>query len=663
MKITKYKWPAKPWKGFGSSPWGYNVDTEDKDLLIPIEDHLDALEYAKILVDNKCSLREVAAWLSEATGTSLTYEGMKYRIRKDAAEHLKNVESGTANLPLAGVMPEPMSGTKGLTRGLTTEDKIKMGKTVEERKMIEMQEKRKRANQNATRYKNKVKELEYKRDRLAGLPEDATPVEIEEEVQAIRESMNEEVVFRPNPGPQTAFLAASEDEVFYGGARGGGKTYSLIVDPLRHCTNGNHRALFIRRTMPELRDIIFKTKMLYPKAFKGAKWKDQDKTWYFPSGARIEFGFAENMQDALRYQGQSYSWVGFDELPQFPDSSIYDFIKTSARSTDPTLPVHIRATGNPGNIGSAWVKRDFIDPAPANTTFYNEVSYFDEIKRKNITTRMSRRYIPAKVWDNPYLAEQGNYVAQLASMPTHLRKQFLEGDWDTVADGAFPEFNRAVHVVEPFKVPYSWMKFRSADWGFNTPFCCLWMASDYDDNIYVYREYYGKGILADEWGRNIVDMELGETIHYGKLDGSTDQSRGDSGPSIYETINREVKLRGGVPFSFADRSPGSRAAGKQEVHKRLALRENGRVDVDGNPIKQPSLFIFNTCTDLIRTLPMLPVDPLDPEKVAKKNTEDHAYDALHYGLRSRPMNPSKVHDMQDFRRENQPKIADERFGY
>ena len=120
----------------------------------------------------------------------------------------------------------------------------------------------------------------------------------------------QDVIFNPNTGPQTQFLAASEREVFYGGARGGGKSYAMLVDPLRYCHRATHRALLIRRTMPELRDLINHSQRLYSRAFPGAKWREQEKEWRFPSGAKIEFGYAENMTDVLRYQGQSYTWIG-----------------------------------------------------------------------------------------------------------------------------------------------------------------------------------------------------------------------------------------------------------------------------------------------------------------------------------------------------------------
>lgn len=126
--------------------------------------------------------------------------------------------------------------------------------------------------------------------------------------------------------------------------------------------------------MPELRDIINHTQQIYPKAYPGARWREQEKEWRFPSGARIEFGYAESRADALRYQGQAYSWIGIDELPQYPDEAILNDLTGSLRSVDPDIPIYLRATGNPGNIGSPWVKSRYIDRAPSNTRFYREVS-------------------------------------------------------------------------------------------------------------------------------------------------------------------------------------------------------------------------------------------------------------------------------------------------
>jgi hypothetical protein len=431
---------------------------------------------------------------------------------------------------------------------------------------------------------------------------------------------SQKIIFKPNVGPQTDFLAAPEREVFYGGARGGGKSYAMLIDPLRYCHKAGHRALLLRRTMPELRDIINHSQRLYSQAFPGAKWREQEKEWRFPSGAKIEFGYAENMTDALRYQGQSYTWIGIDELPQYPSPDIYNFLRSSLRSVDPSIPVYLRATGNPGNVGSQWVREMFVNPAVPNTTF--DIKIDTPVGTKIIT----RRFIPAKLQDNPYLMQTDDYYAMLASLPDIQKKQFLDGDWDAFEDSAFPEFKKDIHIVEPFEIPKGWQRFRAADWGYSSPACCLWFAIDYDNNLWVYRELYTQKITADIFAQKVLELEQGEYIRYGVLDASTWAKRGDVGPSIAETM-----IQQGCRWRPSDRTPKSRINGKLEIHKRFKF-----TDDEG---KEPGLRFFSTCRNLIRTLPLLPLDDNNIEDI-NTHTEDHAYDALRYGCMSRPMHTS-----------------------
>ena len=465
---------------------------------------------------------------------------------------------------------------------------------------------------------------------------DNTPDNVQELVK------NQEVIFQPNNGPQTSFLASSEREVFYGGARGGGKSYAMLVDPLRYCHKAQHRALLIRRSMPELRDMITHSQRLYSRAFKGAKWREQEKEWRFPSGARIEFGYAENMTDVLRYQGQSYTWIGVDELPQYPTPDVYNFLRSSLRSVDPDIPVYMRATGNPGNIGSQWVKETFVDPSQPGKAF--NVS----VETPNGVRKISRRFIPAKLQDNPYLMQTDDYYIMLASLPEVQRKQFLEGDWSAFENSSFPEFNPSKHIVQPFEIPKGWSKFRTCDWGYSSPACCLWIAIDWDNNLWVYRELYTKKITADDFARKVIEAEVGENMRYGILDSSTWARRGDVGPSIAETMIQE-----GCRWRPSDRSPKSRINGKLEIHKRLKLHEES---------KEPTLKIFSNCVNLIRTLPLLPLDKNNPEDV-DTNAEDHAYDALRYGVMSRPMHPSATKELFEKSKVKSFQPIDRVFGY
>ena len=129
--------------------------------------------------------------------------------------------------------------------------------------------------------------------------------ELDDIPSALQAEAQEDVIFKANAGPQEEFLAAGETDVLYGGAAGGGKSYAMLIDPLRFAHRPAHRALIIRRSMPELRELIDKSRELYPKAFPTAKYKEVEKMWIFPSGAKMEFGFLERDADVYRYQGQA----------------------------------------------------------------------------------------------------------------------------------------------------------------------------------------------------------------------------------------------------------------------------------------------------------------------------------------------------------------------
>ena len=600
LKTDKYK-------AVGKRPYGFDSyrDEEGQAWFVPHKPTIDLLAEAIDHIRSGRSVRTVAAWLEDKTKRKL---------------------SATRLHKLAWTEEELTERRKDRRKKLTPKQrKIEDLKNTEKQTRIKAEQAKRR--------------LERARSR-SGVQTGLEPESFDDAGQPLER----DVAFRPNPGPQTDFLAANEREVFYGGARGGGKTYSLLIAPLRFVDKPTSRALLIRRSMPELRDVIFQTQQLYPKAVPGAKFKTQENTWHFPSGARIEFGYCENLTDVLRYQGQSYSWIGVDELPQYESPDVWHFLRSSLRSADPSIPLHFRATGNPGNRGSRWVKELFIDPAEPNTRFTKKVEY--ELGGRTLSTEITRKFIPASVWDNPYLTQDSSYIAMLASLPEVKRKQFLYGDWDVVEDGAFSEFNRSTHVVQPFEVPNGWTRIRAADFGFSSPSAILWGAVDYDDNLWIYRELYVSKVTADQLGRMIREVESGDgKIYDAVLDSSCWARRGDRGPSIAEMLNAE-----GCRFRPSDRSPGSRISGKIEIHKRLMVDED---------TEEPRLRIFENCPNLIRQLSSLPLDKNNPEDVDTK-AEDHAYDALRYMVSSRPTNIRTAF-------ENTPKStwrpSDNRFGY
>jgi hypothetical protein len=592
-------------KAVGRKPWGYDhsVDSKGSGWYIPDLEAFERLDSAIVQIrDGGHSVRKVASWLENETGRKL---------------------SATRLHKLAWTKEELEDRRKSRRRLLSPRQrKIEDLKNTEKQTRIKADQAKRRLNKALKTGTVEPEVLDFT-EKTASEPE---------------------VIFKPNPGPQTRFLSANEREVFYGGARGGGKTYSLLIAPLRFVDKPAARMLLIRRSMPELRDVIFQTQQLYPKAAPGAKWKSQENTWYFPSGARLEFGYCENLQDVLRYQGQSYSWIGVDELPQYASPDVWHFLRSSLRTTDPTIPLHMRATGNPGNVGSAWVKKVFIEPAEPDTRVTEKIEY--ELDGKTLTSEITRKFIAASVWDNPYLTQDSSYVAMLASLPEVKRKQFLYGDWDVVEEGAFPEFDKTVHTCESFEIPKGWTKIRAADFGYAAHSAVLWGAVDFDGCLWIYRELYVNRLTADKLGQMIMEIEENDgRIQDALLDSSCWAKRGDVGPSIAETINRE-----GCRFRPSDRSPGSRVAGKIEMHKRLLVEEE---------TGEPKLKILQNCRNLISQLAALPVDSRNPEDVDTK-AEDHLYDALRYMIMSRPTNVRVAYENTPKRR-YQP--SDSVFGY
>lgn len=787
----------------------------------------------------------------------------------------------------------------------------------------------------------------------------------------------ENIIFKPNPGPQTAFLAATEREVLFGGSAGGGKSMSLLVDPLRYITHPQFSGLLLRHTTEELRELVWKSQELYPKIIPNIKWSERKYQWEVPGGGRLWMSYLDRDEDVLRYQGQSFCSIYFDELTQWPTPFAWNYMRSRLRTTSPDLPIYMRATTNPGNkghcvpfgevltrkgwidikdikvgtdvltmdqsmrmfftpvsdvvkehyvgpmikrkhlmaftenhrlpvptdkgfdikpytdlpesfdvvragkrlrhdqdhnvpfvipeykgptvrkkpqplklkaehyceflawwlaegetddvdsyvilrkkkgrraeeidtmlqrcgfnyevtdnafrifspdwwrylrqfkeakdryvpvkvkhgehadvfldaimnadgywfqkgrkgifytsskrlqddfaemavlcgymvrcdvrhrpprkqpsysvaiskcsnradlskkllqrehfegevycltvpetevffirqngfvwlSGNTWVKKMFIDPAPPGKAFWatdidtGETMVYPKGHAKEGEPLFKRRFIPAKLSDNPYLAESGDYEAMLLSLPEHQRRQLLDGDWDVAEGAAFSEFNRAKHVVEPFKIPSEWPRFRGCDYGYSSWSAVLWCAIAPDDTIYVYRELYVTKVLAEDLARMVLEAEKGEKIRYGVLDSSCWAKRGDTGPSVAERM-----ILKGCKWRPADRSAGSRVSGKNEIHRRLQVDDFTGI---------PRLQIFNTCTQLIADLPSIPLDKKNPEDIDTNYHSDHLYDALRYSLMSRPRSGS-VFDFNQEQRNRYVNPVDKKFGY
>lgn len=468
-------------------------------------------------------------------------------------------------------------------------------------------------------------------------------------LQLAHASEAQTVIWKPQEGPQTALLQCPVFEVFYGGARGGGKTESSIGDWLQHSAQYGEDAIgiFFRRKLVQLAEVIARTKILFKKL--GAKYNEQKKEWVMANGARLKFAYLEKDVDAEEYQGHSYTRVYVEEVTNFPSPSPINKLRATLRS-GAGVPCGMRLTGNPGGPGHQWVKKRYIDPNPQGyEVFYDEelVELPDGTSRM---VRLGRVFIPSKLRDNALLLQNDpTYIIRLRQSGSEaLVRAWLEGDWNIVDGAYFDCFDPSRHIL-PYslltRIPPGTQRFRAFDWGSAKPFSVGWYAlSDGTwglpkGALLKYREWYGsdgtpnKGLkmTADLVARGIVEREKGEVIKYGSADPSIFIR--DGGPSIAETMNiNKCQWR---------RADNKRKAGWEQLRMRLV----GDTFPDfaaslGLPVDTmfPMLYFLETCDDTLRTLPTLQHDDTDTEDL-DTDAEDHSADETRYAVMSRPWLP------------------------
>jgi hypothetical protein len=448
-----------------------------------------------------------------------------------------------------------------------------------------------------------------------------------------------DIVWAPQP-KQAIFMQRSEDEALYGGAAGGGKSEAIIIEALRQVNVSHYKGLILRKTFPQLRELIDKSLNYYPQVFPGARYNDSKHIWTFPSGAKIIFGSMQHATDKTQYQGHAYDYIAFDELTHFTWDE-YSYLFSRNRANGPGTRVYMRATANPGGIGHSWVKERFIAAQAPQTTIWERVKI--KYPDGHMETRWkSRIFIPSTVFDNQIqLRNDPGYLTKLASMPEAEKRALLYGDWDTFAGQVFCEWRNDpdryadrvnTHVINPFIIPQSWRVFRAFDWGYSKPFACHWYAVDSDKRMYCIRELYGcsgqpnvgvrwePGHVAEEIRRiEAEDVNLKGRDIFGVADPAIFNSTGaHTGESIATLMDAA-----GVYWEPGD---NNRVNGKMQIHHRLAFDDEGK----------PMLYVFNTCRHFIRTIPALVYDETDVEDV-DTDGEDHIYDELRYICMRNPM--------------------------
>jgi hypothetical protein len=366
------------------------------------------------------------------------------------------------------------------------------------------------------------------------------------------------------------------DEVLYGGAAGGGKSAAIVGDAFRNAVKyPGINILILRRTLPELEgSILLRMMAWFPREV--CKYKEQKKTWEFVNDSRINLGFCEHEKDVYRYQGKEFDIIYIDELTHFSYEQ-FIYLKSRNRSANQKIlkmgfRPQMKLTTNPGGVGHVWVKRRYIDIGEWEQVHeVQEVNENDEpirVNGKPVTT--NRIFIPAKLQDNRYI--DVDYEAKLMAMPEALRKQLLDGDWDTLDGMFFDTFRRSVHVVEPFEIPSDWKKFRMMDEGYDPdPFVCLWGALDGKGNLYIYRELTAKKLITSAQVEAVVAATpRGEKIDYTVGDTSFWNRSKATGEAPFE-----VFMRGGInPFMQATKERAEQAVAiygeKEDCGQQLA---------------------------------------------------------------------------------------------
>ncbi len=446
------------------------------------------------------------------------------------------------------------------------------------------------------------------------------------------------VIWAPQPR-QAEFMRRPEDEALYGGAAGGGKSDALVIEALRQVGVPHYKALILRKTFPQLSELVDKTMNYYPAAFPGAVFNDTRHTWTFPSGARVIFGAMQHPADRTRYQGQSYDFIAFDELTHFTLEE-YTYMFSRNRPNGPGTRVYVRSTANPGGVGHGWVKQRFITAAPPMTPITETVTWVRP--DGTLGSREQKRvFVPSSVFDNPALLRNDpSYVARLAAMPEAEKRALLYGDWDSFSGQVFTEWRNdpahygdrlRTHVIDPFRVPGDWAVWCGFDWGYARPFSVGWYAVDRGGRMYRVRELYGSDGAPDR-GIRLEPGALARLIRRTEeedpnLRGRTIHRVGD--PAVWQSDGLEsigaLMERERV---YWERGDNARIAGKMQVHHRLAFGPDG----------VPMLYVFSTCRSFIRTLPALVYSATDPEDVDTAG-EDHAYDELRYVCMKNPVAP------------------------
>ena len=395
---------------------------------------------------------------------------------------------------------------------------------------------------------------------------------------------------------------------FYGGSRGGGKSYLVRAREVkRRLQYPNSKGLIIRKTFPEL--LANHIRPFFKEYPVIKQWFNKsEKTIYWPNGSTTEFSYLRTTDDVFTYQGREYEDIAVDEITQH-EEEVYKTLTASVRTTNPNIKPSILLTGNPGGIGHQWVKRIFVDR-----------KFYPEENPKNYA------FVPAKVYDNKALIDNDPaYLDRLRSLPEHLRRMYLEGDWNIYAGIAFTELSEHIHLVKPFTLPDHTKFFAGFDWGFDHPCAFVLFAVTQDETVYVVGCYSERQKRPDQIATKVKDILNGKKITiYSGTDIWNDQGRS----TIYEQLRDAMQDQASFVRAYTKREQGV-----AEIRKYIAW--------DGTQTGKPRIYFFENTIPVFNVVRSMQYDPKKPEDVLKVDADEYGfggddyYDAFRYGLMSR----------------------------
>lgn len=482
------------------------------------------------------------------------------------------------------------------------------------------------------------------------------------------EGLADRSIYAPSPW-STRFHDATADEVLGGGAAGPGKSLTLLFDPIvsqavieharmtqiipegmpqywvdlirRHPIRQGEsegHALHLRRSMPQLLENIDRSTRMFPKFDPHAVYSKERHSWTFSSGYKFTFGHCRENDSHQDYLSKQYTHLGLDEGYQFEEFQ-YEELDNRVRSADPVLMLLLRSRIM-SNPAPGWLKDRFVTPEPKGNVLHRQKVLDPEKGTHSYRTRL---FLPARLDDNPDKGFVAQYKLRLLSKPSHMRARYLYGDWDSVEGGFFEDdYNPGVHLVEPFKIPRDWPKFRSMDWGFKAPGVIGWFALDPDENLHLFYEFNFRLMRDIEVAKRVVEIESrfgfwNKRERKSRLTGVADtqlwEERGDSGKSKAAVFAGE-----GVFWQQADKASIARNA--ERITERLR---------DHDKTKAPGLQVFRDCRKTAEMFASIGVDENDSTVPDKKSPLKHWFDMVAYGAaRASRGSGSIVMELHDF---------------